>query len=216
MQRFDVCNGDADGLCAALQWRLHDPAPATLVTGLKLEIALLERVPARRGDEVNVFDLSMQRNRAALLHLLDAGVRIRYFDHHAVRDIPSHPALEVHVDIASDICTSLLVDRALGGSFRAWALVGAYGDNLAPVADRLAVASAVDAADRGRLRRLGEAINYNAYGDEERDVRMAPVKESVQKRGGAPRAAIWVTFAREAARFGYAGDHRTVEGKPCD
>lgn len=95
MQRFDVCNGDADGLCAALQWRLHEPAPATLVTGLKLEIALLERVPAHRGDEVNVFDLSMQRNRAALLHLLDAGVRIRYFDHHAVRDIPSHPALEV-------------------------------------------------------------------------------------------------------------------------
>lgn len=174
MQRFDVCNGDADGLCAALQWRLHEPAPATLVTGLKLEIALLERVPAHPGDEVNVFDLSMQRNRAALLHLLDAGVRIRYFDHHAVRDIPSHPALEAHVDVASDICTSLLVDRALGGSFRAWALVGAYGDNLARVADRLAVASAVDAEDRGRLRRLGEAINYNAYGDEERDVRMAP------------------------------------------
>ena len=22
-QRFDVCNGDTDGLCAALQWRLH-------------------------------------------------------------------------------------------------------------------------------------------------------------------------------------------------
>lgn len=174
MQRFDVCNGDADGLCAALQWRLREPGPATLVTGLKLEIALLERVPAHRGDEVNVFDLSMQRNRVALLHLLDAGVRVRYFDHHAVRDIPSHPALEAHIDVASDICTSLLVDRALGGAFRAWALVGAYGDNLQRVADRLAVASGVRAEDRGRLRRLGEAINYNAYGDEERDVRMAP------------------------------------------
>lgn len=49
--------------------------PATLLTGLKREIALLERVHANAGDEVNVFDLSMQRNRAALLGLLDVGVR---------------------------------------------------------------------------------------------------------------------------------------------
>ena len=76
-REFDVCNGDADGLCAALQWRLHRQAPARLVTGLKREIALLERVQAQAGDEVSVFDLSMQRNRAALLRLLDAGVRVR-------------------------------------------------------------------------------------------------------------------------------------------
>ena len=175
-QRFDVCNGDADGLCAALQWRLHEPVPAKLLTGLKREIALLERVHANAGDEVNVFDLSMQRNRAALLGLLGAGVRVRYFDHHAVRDIPSHPLLEVQVDCASDVCTSLLVDRCIGGAFRAWALVGAYGDNLAGVADRLAIDSGIGSDDRLRLRRLGETINYNAYGDDERDVCIAPAR----------------------------------------
>ena len=175
-QRFDVCNGDADGLCAALQWRLHEPAPATLQTGLKREIALLERVHANAGDEVNVFDLSMQRNRAALLGLLGAGVRVRYFDHHAVRDIPSHPLLEMQVDCASDVCTSLLVDRRIGGAFRAWALVGAYGDNLAGVADRLAADCGIGTVDSTRLRRLGEAINYNAYGDDERDVCIAPAR----------------------------------------
>ena len=173
-QRFDVCNGDADGLCAALQWRLHEPARATLQTGLKREIELLERVHADAGDEVNVFDLSMQRNRAALLGLLAAGVRVRYFDHHAVRDIPSHPLLEVQVDCASDVCTSLLVDRRIGGAFRAWALVGAYGDNLAGVADRLAAECGIGSDDRLRLRLLGEVINYNAYGDDERDVCIAP------------------------------------------
>ncbi len=26
MARFDVCNGDADGLCALRQRRLHDPS----------------------------------------------------------------------------------------------------------------------------------------------------------------------------------------------
>ena len=175
-QRFDVCNGDADGLCAALQWRLYEPVPATLQTGLKRDIALLERVHANAGDEVNVFDLSMQRNRAALLGLLGAGVHVRYFDHHAVRDIPSHPLLEVQVDCASDVCTSLLVDRRIGGAFRAWALVGAYGDNLAGVADRLAADSGIDSVDSTRLRRLGEAINYNAYGDDERDVCIAPAR----------------------------------------
>ena len=124
-QRFNVCSGDADGLSAALQWRLHEPLPATLLTGLKREISLLERVHANARDEVNVFDLSMQRNRSALLGLLGAGAHVRYFDHHEVRDIPSHPLLELQVDCASDVCTCLLVDRRIGGAFRAWALVGA-------------------------------------------------------------------------------------------
>ena len=131
---------------------------------------------ANASDEINVFDLSMQRNRAALLGLLGADVRVRYFDHHAVRDIPCHPLLEVQVDRASDVCTSLLVDRRIGGAFRAWALVGAYGDNLAGVADRLAADSGIGSVDSARLRRLGEAINYNAYGDDESDVCIAPAR----------------------------------------
>lgn len=173
-QRFDVCNGDADGLCAAVQWRLHDPSPATLLTGLKHDIALLAKVHAKVGDEVNVFDLSMQRNGADLLRLLQAGVRIRYFDHHAVERIPEHPLLDAHIDCASDVCTSLLVDRHLGGVFRAWAVVGAYGDNLPMAAERLSRGADFDAGDRALLQRLGEAINYNAYGDDERDVFIAP------------------------------------------
>jgi single-stranded DNA-specific DHH superfamily exonuclease len=174
VRRFDVCNGDADGLCAAVQWRLHEPAPAALLTGLKREIALVGQVQAQAGDEINVFDLSMRPNRDALQRLLGAGVRVRYFDHHMVEDMPVHPLLESHVDTASDACTSLLVDRRLGGAFRPWALVGIYGDNLAEVADRLALESNVDAGDCALLRRLGEAINYNAYGDHEGDVHIAP------------------------------------------
>lgn len=173
-RRFDVCNGDADGLCATLQWRLHQPASAQLLTGLKREITLVERVSAQAGDEVNVFDLSMSRNRESVQRLLGAGVRVRYFDHHAVQDIPSHPLFEPHIDCADDVCTSLLVDRHLGGAFRAWALVGAYGDNLAAVADRLALHASFEPGTGALLRRLGEAINYNAYGDDERDVHIAP------------------------------------------
>ncbi len=175
-RRFDVCNGDADGLCAVVQWRLHEPSAATLVTGLKREIALLERVPAQAGDEVLVCDLSMNRNRDALVRLLDRGVRVRYFDHHAAGEVPDHPGLEAHIDVSSGVCTSMLVDRHLRGAFRGWAVVGAFGDNLRGAAERLAAELGLDPGERERLRRLGEAINYNAYGDDERDVHVAPAR----------------------------------------
>lgn len=169
MRRFDVCNGDADGLCALLQWRLAHPAEATLVTGLKRELQLLQQVPARAGDEVLVCDLSMQRNLAALQGLLDAGVQVRYVDHHKVDSVPQHRLLDACIDVDPKVCTSLLMDRLLQGRFRAWALVGAYGDNLAPVADALGAQAGLGEAERRQLRLLGEAINYNAYGDEPAD-----------------------------------------------
>ncbi|ABE42884.1 hypothetical protein [Polaromonas sp. JS666] len=175
-RRVDVCNGDADGLCAVLQWRLQTPAPATLVTGLKREIALLDRVQAMPGDELLVCDLSLQRNRTALLRLLAQGARVRYFDHHAACDVPPHPNLHTHIELGSQTCTSLLMDRHLGGAQRLWALAGAYGDNLTAVADALAADSGVGSEDRARLRMLGEAINYNAYGEDERDVYIPPAR----------------------------------------
>lgn len=175
-RRFDVCNGDADGLCAVVQWRLAHPGAATLVTGLKRDIELLCRVPAQAGDDVLVCDVSMARNRDALLRLLAAGVRVRYFDHHAAGEIPTHRGLEAHVDLASGVCTSILVDQYLGGRFRAWAAVGAYGDNLRGAARELAAQAGLGADDCERLRVLGEAINYNAYGDDESDVHIAPAR----------------------------------------
>jgi hypothetical protein len=174
MRRFDVCNGDADGLCAVLQWRLAHPAPATLVTGLKRELALLQQVPAEAGDEVLVCDLSMQRNHDALLRLLQAGVAVRYVDHHKVDRVPQHAALHAVIDFDPRVCTSLLMDRLLDGRFRAWALVGAYGDNLGGVADALAAEMGLDAAERQQLRLLGEGINYNAYGADAADQHIAP------------------------------------------
>ncbi len=165
MRRFDVCNGDADGLCAVLQWRGAHPAPATLLTGPKRHIELLQAVPAVAGDEVLVCDLSLQRNLTALQRLLAAGVQVRYVDHHAVDQVPQHPGLQALIDTDPKVCTSLLIDRLLHGRCRAWALVGAYGDNLTAVADALAAQAGIGAAQRAQLRRLGEGINYNAYGE---------------------------------------------------
>lgn len=175
----DVCNGDADGLCAALQWRLAHPGPAHLVTGLKREIDLLGRVWPQAGGQVRVFDLSMQRNRAALLTLLDAGMQVLYVDHHDAGEVPVHPRLVAHIEqgaAASHTCTSLITDRLLGGAHRAWALVGAYGDNLGEAADALARVSGLAPDACTALRQLGEAINHNAYGECADDVCIAPAE----------------------------------------
>ena len=174
MRRFDVFNGDADGICALHQLRLADPAPAELVTGLKHEIALLARVDAGPGDAVTVLDVSLDRNREALARLLDRGVRVRYIDHHYAPDVPRHPGLHATLDATGLACTSELVDRELGGRFRVWAVVAAYGDNFGEAAERLAAGLAIERAGLDRLRSLGESLNYNAYGVTAADVLVQP------------------------------------------
>ena len=172
--RIDVCNGGADGLCAVLQWRLHAPAQAMLVTGLKRDIAMLEQVRVRPGDEVLVCNLSLRKNHSALLRLLDAGARVSYFDHHPVDNIPTHHWLRAHLEASPDQCSSVLVDRYLGGRHRAWAVVGAFGDKRVAAGETLARSMGLASAEIDRLRLLGQAINYNAYGDNMQDMLMTP------------------------------------------
>ncbi len=174
MSHFDVFNGDADGLCALHQLRLARPRAAELVTGVKRDNALLARVPARGGDSVTVLDIALDGNREALLALLGRGVRVEYFDHHHPGEIPAHPGLEATIDTAPEVCTSVLVDAHLGGAHTAWAVVGAYGDNLRQTAERLAGRLGFDDVQRDLLRRLGECLNYNSYGDSREDLMYWP------------------------------------------
>jgi hypothetical protein len=174
MRRFDVFNGDADGICALQQLRLAEPVETTLVTGTKRDIALVGRVDGDAGDEVTVLDVSLDRNRTALERLLGRGVRVRWFDHHYAGTIPSHELFEAHIETAPDVCTSVLVDRHLGGRYRAWAVVAAFGDNLGETAERLAAPLALDGPRLERLRALGESMNYNAYGETEADLLIRP------------------------------------------
>jgi hypothetical protein len=176
MNFYDVFNGDADGLCALQQLRLAQPVDARLVTGTKRENALLARVSALAGDRVTALDIALPGNRDALLALLARGVRVHYVDHHEPGPLPRDPLLEILIDTDPEVCTSVLVDRLLEGSARAWAVVGAFGDNLAGTANRLADALGCDAGTRARWRELGESINYNAYGLSEDDLVYRPAE----------------------------------------
>jgi hypothetical protein len=204
VNRFDVFNGDADGLCALHQWRLAYPAVATLVTGVKRDIRLLSRVQAAAGDAVLALDISLDTNRDDVERLLAAGASLRYFDHHYAGDPIVHPALEATIDTAPDQCTSLLVDKALGGRFRAWAVVAAFGDNLHLAARQAAVPLDLDGEALKSLAELGELLNYNAYGDSVADLhclpdalyqQLAPYVEPMDFIHEAP------TFARLRAGF---------------
>lgn len=176
MRHFDVFNGDADGICALHQLRLANPIASSLITGVKREVGLLRRVAARPGDSVTVLDISIDANRVALRALLRQGVDVEYFDHHGSGAIPRRSNLTAHIDTASDICTSMLVDRHLGGQHRLWAIVGAFGDNLAHAAHMLAQNCDLRPEGMQQLRELGESINYNAYGDNEADLMISPAR----------------------------------------
>jgi hypothetical protein len=174
METIDVFNGDADGLCALHQWRLAYPAASRLVTGVKRDINLLKNIAATAGDIVTVFDISFDSNREDALRLLGGGASLRWFDHHFAGEPVTHEKLDVCIDTSSDVCTSLLVDQALGGKHRPWAVVAAFGDNLHVPATRVAAGLGLSAGDVAALAELGELLNYNGYGDSVSDLHFAP------------------------------------------
>lgn len=178
MTHYYAFNGDADGLCALQQLRLADmsgAASVTLVTGVKRDIQLLQRIAAVAGDQVTVLDVSLDQNRSDLMRLLETGASVRYFDHHHVGELPRHPRFAPYIDEAADVCTSIMVDRHLGGRHHGWAIVAAFGDNLKQVAGKMARAAGVDTQATAIFEKLGVYLNYNAYGETVADLHIDPV-----------------------------------------
>ncbi|MCR8921636.1 DHH family phosphoesterase [Dasania sp. GY-MA-18] len=174
MAIYDVFNGDADGICALLQLRNAQPADSQLITGVKRDIKLLDRVQVSAGDELNVFDISFDKNRHGVEAALAAGASVFYVDHHFAGDIPKHPKLTTHINLSADVCTSLLINGQLKGQFAEWALVGAFGDNLKNSAKSLAKTLKLSEQQLIALEHLGIYINYNGYGSSVEDLHFAP------------------------------------------
>lgn len=176
MTNFDVFNGDADGICALLQLRQAEPLDATLVTGVKRDIQLLEQLNPQDSARVTVLDISLDKNREPLLALLDAGADVFYCDHHFAGEIPKSSRLDAVINTAPDVCTSLLVNGRLDGKFAHWAVVGAFGDNLDQSAEAVARTLDLDADGLDLYRRLGIYINYNGYGSALEDLHFHPAE----------------------------------------
>lgn len=171
---YDIFNGDADGIIALLQLRLADPIDAELVTGVKRDIKLVEKVEVQAGDELTVLDISMEKNMAGLEQALAQGAHVFYADHHKAGEIPQHSNLDAHIDLDANICTALIVDQLLDGRFHLWAITAAYGDNLIARADALADRVGLSAEQKAQLKELGTLINYNGYGSKVDDLHFHP------------------------------------------
>ncbi len=205
---YDVFNGDADGICALIQLRLAEPHDdATVVTGVKRDINLLSQVDAAAGDKVTVLDVSMDKNRKDLDRVLAAGAEVLYVDHHFPGEIPEHAGLQAIINEAPDVCTAALVNGYLHGAHLAWAVTGAFGDNLKATALSLAKGLDASEADIALLEELGTYINYNGYGPAIEDLHFDPA-ELYQKlyRAGSPFEFISSSADFNKLQQGYKSD----------
>lgn len=175
MAFYDVFNGDADGICSLQQLRLQFPREAQRVSGLKRDIDLLRRVEVAAGDEVTVLDVSLDKNRDALLEALALGAKVFYADHHYPGDIPVNDLFDCHIDVAADTCTSLIINNLLGSTQARWAVVGAYGDNFDQPASELGRTVGLSENELESMQQLGICLNYNGYGFDLDDLLFHPV-----------------------------------------
>ncbi|MCU7833785.1 MAG: DHH family phosphoesterase [gamma proteobacterium symbiont of Taylorina sp.] len=174
MKYFDIFNGDADGICALLQLRQIKPVDSVLVSGIKRDIKLLEKVHAGQGDKLTVLDISLDKNRVELLKNLHNGAEVFYIDHHFCGEIPVHERLKALIDLDTNVCTSLLVNQHLDNQKYLWAITGAFGDNLKVSAENLAGKHQLSAIEVSQLNSLGIYINYNGYGADIDDLHFVP------------------------------------------
>ncbi|MDG1494617.1 MAG: DHH family phosphoesterase [Porticoccaceae bacterium] len=174
MADYDVFNGDADGICALLQLRFAEPRDAQLVTGIKRDIALLNRVYPAADDRITVLDISLDKNREGLNRALDVGAQVFYVDHHFAGSVPASSALKSMINEAPDVCTSVLINHYLRGAFREWAVVGTFGDNLKHTAKSLLKNLNFSDKQATLLENLGIYINYNGYGASVEELHFAP------------------------------------------
>jgi hypothetical protein len=195
MAHYDVFNGDADGICALTQMRNAQPVDSTLITGVKRDISLLRQVNAGPDDVVTVLDISLDKNRDALVSVLEAGACVFYCDHHFAGEIPESEHLTALINTEPDVCTSILVNGYLEGAFVEWAVVGAFGDNLFDSAERLARSLDLAAEQVAQLKDLGTYINYNGYGASLDDLHFEP-------------AELYRLVSAHASPFGFMEDSR--------
>jgi len=174
MKYIDVFNGDADGICSLHQLRLAEPCDAELVTGVKRDISLLQRVNAEACDKVTVLDISLDKNRDHLIRLLEVGAAVQYFDHHFAGVIPVSANLEARINTSAETCTSLLVNEYLDDAYLPWAVTAAFGDNLFDAARAAAAPLHLSDKQMQQLEHLGTLINYNGYGVTLNDLYFAP------------------------------------------
>jgi hypothetical protein len=176
MTNYFVFNGDADGLCAAHQLYLNNPLEFEPITGVKRDIALLKKIEQVSDVNIKVFDIAVERNLPYLKNLLDQNCCITWFDHHISYEQPEHEHIAYHIQTEADVNTSLIVSLYLGELVSPWSVVGLFGDNMRAAAETTAKNLGLTGSQIQDLKKMGELLNYNAYGSTIDDLHFHPAE----------------------------------------
>ena len=173
MADYDLFNGDADGICALLQLRFAEPREdATLVTGVKRDIKLLQRVEPEAGDRITVLDISLDKNRDDLVRVLDAGAEVFYVDHHFPGKVPESSSLKSMINEAPNVCTACWSITTCAAPI-VNGPCGYLWNNLKDSAEGLAKILKLS-RQLTLLENLGVYINYNGYGSDLDELHFKP------------------------------------------
>ena len=176
MTNYFVFNGDADGICAAHQLYLKNLQEFEAITGVKRDIALLRKIEWVSDSSINVLDISVEKNLPYLERLLEQNCRITWFDHHISNEKPEHVNIAYYVQTEVDVNTSLIVSRYLGEPISQWVIVGLFGDNMGETAVLTAKKLGLNGSQIQDLKKMGELLNYNAYGATIKDLHFHPAE----------------------------------------
>ena len=176
MKTYFVFNGDADGICAAHQLYLKKPQQFEAITGVKRDIALLKKIEQVSDSSINVFDIAVEKNLPFLSRLFEQNCKILWFDHHISHELPEHGNIDYHIQTETDVNTSLIVSRFLGEPVSPWAVVGLFGDNMSKPAEAKAKNLGLNGSQTRDLKKMGELLNYNAYGSTIADLHFHPAE----------------------------------------
>ena len=212
MINYFVFNGDADGLCAAHQFYLKYPQPYEAITGVKRDIALLKKIEQVSDSDVKVFDIAVEKNLPALNRLADQNCKILWFDHHISHEQPEHENIEYHIQTEADVNTSLLVSRYLGEPVSPWSIVGLFGDNMSEPAAAMAENLGLNDSQIQDLKKMGELLNYNAYGSSMDDLHFHPAEILERMKSYAnPLAFMWDEKIIDELEQGHRADVQKIE-----
>lgn len=178
-----VFNGDADGIFSLKQLSLFenfDPRENECITNVKRKTDLLKLISMENGPKkVTALDIEIEKNERALTALLTAGWHVRWFDHHLSagdRKPQSHNLLELHLNVDTNVNTSLIVDHYCHHVAVDWAVAGLFGDNMNSVAEKKATDAGLNHDETTKLKKMGHFINYNSYGEDLKDLVYHPLE----------------------------------------
>lgn len=162
-------NGDADGICAVLQFLQNGTIIDSFFTGHKRDQALLRHGEMLNNANILACDVELAKNIGSVKKVLNNGCDVTWFDHHGKGEesiFSEAINFSSNIDTSPDTNTSLIVYKFLNNpELLKWVIVGLFGDNIDNTALHYCKNLNLSEEAKSILSEIGRLINYNSYGE---------------------------------------------------